>query len=155
MEIISFEKEKDLIFKTTIEVFPIFDLIEFKTIHLTKEVIKVTDKAMTKILYNIAKEKGLKKEIDPSKFSKIGNIACIDFSGTIDGKKFEGSESKDFEFEIGSGVLLKDFEKHLIKTKSGDSISFKIKFPMEYPKNIAGKEAEFHVVVKKIEEIQI
>ena len=43
-----------------------------------------------------------------------GDIAVIDFTGTIDGEEFEGGSDTDYELELGAGMFLEDFENEVI-----------------------------------------
>ena len=46
-----------------------------------------------------------------------GDQVTFDYSATVDGKKFEGSEGKGVQLELGKDLFLKDFDKQLIGVK--------------------------------------
>jgi trigger factor len=76
----------------------------------------------------------------------------IDFEGKIDGVPFEGGKAEGFQFLVGEGQMLEAFEKAVRGMKSGESKTFPLAFPADYHgKDVAGKEADFLVTVKKIE----
>ena len=76
----------------------------------------------------------------------------IDFEGKIDGEPFEGGKAEDFQFVIGEGQMLKEFDEAVRGMKAGESKTFPLQFPADYHgKDVAGKEADFMVTVKKIE----
>jgi trigger factor len=53
---------------------------------------------------------------------------------------------------IGEGQMLETFDKAVRGMKAGDSKTFPLQFPADYHgKDVAGKEADFLVTVKKIE----
>ena len=81
-----------------------------------------------------------------------GDRVTIDFEGKIDGEPFEGGKAEAFQFLIGEGQMLEAFEKAVRGMKAGESKTFPLAFPDSYHgKDVAGKEADFLVTVKKIE----
>jgi trigger factor len=76
----------------------------------------------------------------------------VDFEGKIDGEPFEGGKAEAFQFLVGEGQMLKEFEDAVRGMKSGESKTFPMAFPADYHgKDVAGKTADFLVTVKKIE----
>ena len=77
----------------------------------------------------------------------------IDFVGTIDGEKFDGGSATDMPMVIGVGQMIPGFEEKLTGKTAAEEVTFKVPFPDDYAaKELAGKEAEFAVTVKKVEE---
>lgn len=76
----------------------------------------------------------------------------IDFTGTLDGKVFEGGEAKDFTVVLGQGRMLPDFENALAGMKAGETKSFEMTFPEDYHgKEVAGKQVTFEITVHAVE----
>ena len=76
----------------------------------------------------------------------------VDFEGKIDGEAFQGGKADDFQFILGDGQMLKEFEEASRGMKAGESKTFPLAFPADYHgKDVAGKTADFLVTVKKIE----
>jgi trigger factor len=76
----------------------------------------------------------------------------VDFEGKIDGEPFQGGKADDFQFLVGEGQMLKEFEDAVRGMKAGESRTFPLAFPEDYHgKDVAGKQADFMVTVKKIE----
>ena len=76
--------------------------------------------------------------------------SSIDFEGTLKGEAFEGGAAEDFEFVIGEGQMLEDFEKGVKGLKAGDEKSFKVKFPKDYhATELAGQKANFAVTASR------
>jgi trigger factor len=76
----------------------------------------------------------------------------VDFEGKIDGEAFDGGKATDFQFLVGEGQMLAEFESAVRGMKTGDSKTFQLAFPADYHgKDVAGKTADFMVTVKKIE----
>jgi len=76
----------------------------------------------------------------------------IDFEGKIDGETFAGGKAEAFQFIIGEGQMLEQFDKAVRGMKVGESKTFPLQFPADYHgQDVAGKEADFRVSVTKIE----
>jgi trigger factor len=93
------------------------------------------------------------KQIAAGKDYKIakGDIAVIDFAGSVDGKYFDGGTAKNYELEIGSHSFIDNFEDQLIGLKIGDGKDVNVKFPDNYGvKELAGQPAKFEVTVNNI-----
>ena len=52
--------------------------------------------------------------------AKIGDQVIFDYSATVDGNKFEGSEGKGVKLELGKDLFLKGFDDQLIGVKKMD-----------------------------------
>ncbi len=76
----------------------------------------------------------------------------IDFEGKIDGETFSGGKANDFQFPLGAGQMLPEFENAVRGMKVGESKTFPLAFPADYHgEDVAGKQADFLVTVKKLE----
>jgi trigger factor len=76
----------------------------------------------------------------------------IDFEGKIDGVPFDGGKAEAFQFIVGEGQMLEQFDTAVRGMKVGESKTFPLQFPADYQgKDVAGKEADFLVTVKKLE----
>jgi trigger factor len=82
-----------------------------------------------------------------------GDRVVVDFAGRVDGAAFEGGTGTDFAVVIGAGRAIADFEAALVGMSKGEARTAPVKFPENYgAPNLAGKEAEFDLTVKSVEE---
>lgn len=80
-----------------------------------------------------------------------GDVANIDFKGSIDGEYFEGGTAEGYDLEIGSHSFIDTFEDQLVGLKTGDTKDVMVKFPENYgAENLAGKPAKFEVKVNAV-----
>ena len=80
-----------------------------------------------------------------------GDQVVIDFVGKIDGVEFAGGKADNFEYVLGEGRMLPEFEAASLGLKAGDTKSFPLSFPADYHgKDVAGKTAEFTITVKSV-----
>ena len=83
--------------------------------------------------------------------AQAGDQVVIDFVGKIDGVEFAGGKAENFEYVLGEGRMLPEFESATLGLKAGDSKSFPLSFPADYHgKDVAGKTAEFTISIKSV-----
>jgi len=81
-----------------------------------------------------------------------GDKVTVSFTGTMDGKPFEGGSAEGVPIVLGSAQFIPGFEDHLIGIKTGESRTFDIKFPDAYAAPaLAGKDATFAVTATAVE----
>lgn len=138
--------------KMTIELMPKFELGNYKGLEVEKVSYQVKEEDLNNEINRIAQ--GYAENIDKGGDTVVenGDIAVIDFTGTIDGEPFEGGSDEDYPLEIGSHSFIDTFEEQLIGLKQGDTKDVKVKFPEDYgAENLKGKDAVFYVTIKNIQ----
>ncbi len=81
-----------------------------------------------------------------------GDIANIDFVGTVDGVKFDGGEAEGFDLTLGSGQFIPGFEDQVIGMNIGESKDVNVTFPENYQAEaLKGKAAVFAVKLNKLQ----
>ena len=153
IEITSFEKGKDLKFKMEVEAMPEFKLMDFKGLKLTKPVADVDDKTLEDALDRIASQNSDSQPIKTKRATKKGDIAVIDFDGSVDGEKRDGMAGEKFNLELGADMFIPGFEDQLIGKNAGDDVTVTVTFPDNYGSaELAGKEAVFECKIHEIHE---
>ena len=144
--------KSDLDFKMAVEIVPPIELMDFKTIRLTKLTSEVTDAEIDEAVARITEQnKPYSAKPEGGKAAKDDRVV-ISFAGTIDGKPFEGGSADNSVVLIGSNAFVPGFEDQLIGIGVGETRTLKVKFPDHYPKaDLAGKNAEFVVTAKSVE----
>lgn len=88
--------------------------------------------------------------------AQMGDVVVIDFSGSIDGKKFEGGTAENQRLELGSKTFIDNFEEQVVGMKVGERKDVKVTFPKDYgASELAGKNVVFDVLLVKVEEKQL
>ncbi len=81
-----------------------------------------------------------------------GDIANIDFVGTVDGVKFDGGEAEGFDLTLGSGQFIPGFEEQVVGMNVGDKKDVNVTFPENYQaENLKGKPAVFAVTLNGLQ----
>ncbi len=149
------EKGKDLIFTVVMQTKPEAEVSKYKGIEIKKVEYNVTDKDVEHELHHMQEHNSRLISID-DRAVESGDIATIDFDGSVDGKAFEGGKAENYDLEIGSNTFIPGFEDQVIGMKVDDVKDVKVKFPEEYfSKDLAGKDAVFKVTVHEIKKKEL
>jgi trigger factor len=141
-----------LAFDAVFEVYPEVKIGDLATAEVDKLSAEVTDAAIDRTLDILRKQRRTFAQRAQDAAAQDGDRVTVDFEGKIDGEPFEGGKASDFQFLVGEGQMLKEFEDAVRGMKSGESKTFPLAFPADYHgKDVAGKQADFLVTVKKIE----
>jgi len=144
--------EGELVFDAVFEVYPEVKIADLAGAEVEKVSAEVGDAAIDKTLDILRKQRRTFAQRAADAPAQDGDRATIDFEGKIDGETFAGGKAEGFQFLVGEGQMLKEFEDAVRGMKSGESKTFPVNFPADYHgKEVAGKQADFLVTVKKIE----
>ncbi len=144
--------EGQMAFDAVFEVFPEVAIGDLATAEVDRLSAEVTDEAIDKTLDILRKQRRSFAQRPQDAAAADDDRVTVDFEGKIDGEPFQGGKAEDFQFVIGEGQMLKEFEDAVRGMKLGESRTFPLAFPAEYHgKDVAGKQADFLVTLKKIE----
>jgi trigger factor len=148
--------EGQLAFDAVFEVFPEVKIGDLSTAEVEKLSAEVSDAAIDKTLDILRKQRRTFAQRPHDAPAEEGDRVTVDFEGKIDGEPFQGGKADDFQFVVGEGQMLKEFEDAVRGMKAGESKTFPLAFPADYHgKDVAGKQADFMVTIKKIESSQL
>ncbi|PLW77455.1 trigger factor [Cohaesibacter celericrescens] len=140
----------DLEFDIIYEVLPAIEVADVSGIEIERPVVEVEDSEVDERLSQIA-ESSRPFEAKDGK-AEDGDRISMSYLGKIDGEPFEGGADENAQLVLGSGQFIPGFEEQLIGTKAGDETVVKVTFPADYgAEALAGKDAEFDIVVKEIQ----
>ena len=144
--------EGHMAFDATFEVYPEVKLGELSAAEVERVSTEVTEAAIDRTVDILRKQRrtfGLRPAAEGAVET---DRVTIDFEGKIDGEPFAGGAAEAFQFVIGEGQMLEQFDQAVRGMKVGESKTFPLQFPADYQgAEVAGKEADFMVTVKKIE----
>ena len=144
--------EGQMAFDAIFEVFPEVKIGDLTTAEVEKINTEVSDAAIDKTVEILRKQRRTFAQRAMDAATQDTDRVTVDFEGKIDGEPFAGGKAEDFQFIVGDGQMLKEFEDATRGMKSGESKTFQLAFPADYHgKDVAGKTADFLVTVKKIE----
>jgi trigger factor len=144
--------EGELAFDAVFEVYPEVKIGDLAAAEVEKVDTEVGDDAIDRTLDILRKQRRTFAQRAHDAAVQAGDRVTVDFEGKIDGEPFQGGKAEDFQFMVGEGQMLKEFDESVRGMKTGESKTFPLAFPADYHgKDVAGKTADFMVTVKKVE----
>ncbi|MBR6773705.1 MAG: trigger factor, partial [Clostridia bacterium] len=138
-------------FHAIVTVKPEVTLGEYKGIKIDKVEYNVTAEDVQAEIDRALKQGARRVEVTDRKVEN-GDIVNLDYSGSVDGVKFDGGTASGQELVIGSGSFIPGFEEQMVGMAIGETKDLNVKFPEQYHSaDLAGKDAVFTVTVNKIE----
>ncbi|MBR3296118.1 MAG: trigger factor [Clostridia bacterium] len=151
VDIVSMEEGENL--KITAEVYikPEVELGSYKDIEVEYEDIPLAEDAITREI-DAARESNARFE-SVERAVENGDRVILDYSGSVDGKKFEGGTAEAQTLDIGSNTFIPGFEEQLVGMKKDEQKDIEVTFPEEYhEKSLAGKPAVFAIKINDVKE---
>lgn len=144
--------EGELAFDAIFEVYPEVTIADLSTVEVERVTADVSDAAIDKTLDILRKQRRTFAQRPMDAAAQDGDRVTVDFEGKIDGELFDGGRAEGFQFLVGDGQMLKEFEDAVRGMKPGESKTFPLAFPEDYQgKEVAGKTADFLVTLNKVE----
>ena len=144
-----FGEGKDLNFELQIDCLPSVSLKSFDKFKATNFKVKIEDKIIEEKLKEIANQN--KQFEDKNEKAINGDQVTFDYSATVDGNKFDGSEGKGVQLELGKDLFLKGFDEQLIGVKKGDVKLLDSTLPANHPKKeLANKKTKFECKILNV-----
>lgn len=144
--------EGEIAFDATFEVYPEVKIGDLGMAEVERVSAEVNDAAIDKTLDILRRQRRTFQQRPAAEGAQATDRVTIDFEGKVDGEPFAGGKAEAFQFVIGEGQMLPQFDTAVRGMKAGESKTFPLQFPADYHgKDVAGKEADFLVTVKKIE----
>ena len=141
--------KRDLDLDVSYELMPEFEVGDLSGITIEKPVVEVDDKEVMDQIEQLGNQSRPYEEKKGK--AKDGDRITMSYLGKVDGEAFEGGADENGQLVLGSGQFIPGFEEQLVGKKAGDETVVKVTFPEEYQAaHLAGKEAEFDVVVKEV-----
>lgn len=154
INITNFAEGADLEFTVAIEALPEVEVMELGELTIDRPVAPVSDDEVENALKSIAAQHDKSEPLPADHAAESGEIAVIDFVGSIDGVPFDGGKGEGYPLKLGSGGFIPGFEEQLVGAKAGEERLVKVSFPEDYgASNLAGKPAEFAVTVKEVRKV--
>ena len=144
--------EGQMAFDAVFEVFPEVKIDDLATAEVEKISAEVTEAAIDKTVEILRKQRRTFALRAKDAAAQDTDRVVVDFEGKIDGEPFAGGKAEDYQFIVGDGQMLKEFEEAVRGMKLGESKTFQLAFPADYHgQDVAGKTADFMVTLKKVE----
>jgi len=144
--------EGEMAFDAIFEVYPEVKMQDLAQVTIDKLKADVTNEAIDKTVEILRKQRRTYAQRSLESAADTDDRVTVDFEGKIDGEPFDGGRAQDFQFVVGEGQMLQEFEAAVKGMKVGESKTFPLAFPADYQgREVAGKTADFMVTLKKLE----
>ncbi len=149
LDITTIELATGVVFTAEVQLKPEVTLGAYKKLEVPEPDFAVTD---DEVMAEIEKEREKNARfIEQDRAVMNGDRVILNYSGSVDGEKFEGGTAEDQLLVIGSGTFIPGFEEQLVGMKTGEEKDISVKFPEEYSAPLAGKDAVFAVKIKAVQ----
>ncbi len=149
----TFGEGKDLNYELQIDSLPDIKLKSFEKYKAVEYKIKIEDKIINDKINDLSNQNKQFKDKKDEEKAKIGDQVIFDYSATVDGNKFEGSEGKGVQLELGKDLFLKGFDEQLVGVKKNEVKNLIATLPVNHPKKeLANKKTKFECKILQVKE---
>jgi len=147
--------EKGISMIAIVPVKPEVKIGEYKGITFKKVEYNVKDEDVADELSRLQERNSRMVNVE-DRAVENGDTIVIDYSGSVDGVKFEGGTAEKQNLVIGSGSFIPGFEEQVIGMNIGEDRDINVKFPEEYhAENLKGKDAVFAIKLHEIKKKEL
>jgi trigger factor len=140
--------------KATVEVRPEITLGSYKGVTISRPAIPVTDDDVDRSLAALARERATLVPV--ARPAQLGDVATLDYEGTIDGEPFEGGRGAGEIAELTEERFVPGFVSGILGMTPGEKKRIDARFPGDYPaQELAGKAAVFDVTLQDLKEYEL
>ena len=155
VEVTQIEKGKPFIFTAEVATKPPVELGKYKGVKVEKINTEVSEKEVEDRIKEEQKQNSRMVDVE-GKAAKDGDTVNIDYSGTVDGVKFDGGTAEGQDLVLGSHSFIDNFEEQIEGKNTGDEFDVNVTFPEGYHEaSLSGKPAVFRVKLNGIKEEQL
>ena len=159
LDLKTYGEDKELEYIISVTELPKIDTKPIKNIKFDQYTVKIDLSETDKRIKEIAKNQPNFKEAPSDTKAKDGDLVVLDYTATVDGNSFKGSEGKNTQLTLGKDLFLKGFDKQLIGVKKDETKLVEAILPENFPeKDLVNKKANFSckiIAVKIPEEVKI
>ncbi|MEG1859539.1 MAG: trigger factor, partial [Christensenellaceae bacterium] len=152
-DVLSIDKKDGIVFTAEVILKPEVKLGKYEGIKVQRPIVKISAKDVDAEVEKTRSQNV--RWIEVQRASKNGDSVIIDFSGSVDGVKFDGGTAQGQTLELGAGRFIPGFEEQVVGMKAGDTKDISVKFPDEYAPELAGKDAVFEIVMQTVKEKEL
>ena len=124
---------------------------KYKNLEYTKADASVSDTEVQEAI-NATLEQAKTKEEVKEGTAASDSIVNIDYTGKINGKKFDGGSATGYELNLADSNFISGFAEQIVGHKVGETFDITVTFPSNYSNNteLAGKKATFTIKINSL-----
>ena len=146
----------DLNLTFDIDVYPQFELGNYKGLEAEKKSFEMTDDLLNEELEIMVRNHAKLEEVEDAGYkAQLNDTVDLAFEGFMDGVPFPGGKAESHLLKLGSKSFIDNFEEQLVGYTKGQEGEITVKFPDEYhAPELAGKPAQFKVKINAIKKLR-
>jgi trigger factor len=146
-----FEENQPLTCRATFEVYPEFQLGEYKGLKVEQEQVSVTDDDVEKALEDL-RQRLATFELVKEEAAKDDDYVTVNYQGRdLEHPETEPIEVREGVVHLGGPGTLSEFTENLRGSKADDVRDFTVAYPQDYAQQaLAGKTVRYRVEVKSV-----
>ena len=146
------EEGTDISVSASVEVLPTVELQDYSGIELKMATPRVTDEEVDQTIEALRQRKAENVQVT-GRPAQDKDLLKIDFTSKLGDQPFEGGSAQDQIIQAGGGQLIEGLDKGMIGMEIGETRDIQVQVPEDYHnKEIAGKDVDFQIVLKGIQE---
>ncbi len=154
-ELVSVNKQDGVDFKVTVTKKPSVEVGTYKGLEAEKVKCQVTAEEVDAEVNRVADRNARTVTVE-DRAAEMGDIAVIDFAGSVDGVPFDGGTAESYSLELGSGSFIPGFEEQVVGHNSEEEFDVNVTFPEDYQaEELKGKAAVFHCKLHEIKKREL
>jgi len=148
-----FGEGKDLNYELQVDSLPSVTLKSFDQFKATSFKVKIENKIIEDKLKELLEQNKQFEDKNDVEKAVTGDQVIFDYSATVDKNKFEGSEGKGVQLELGKDLFLKGFDQQLIGVKKNELKTINAILPANHPKKeLANKKTKFECKILNVKQ---
>ncbi len=141
-------------FKATVEIRPAITLGTYKGIAVNRPPVTVSETEVDHGLEALARERATLVPVERE--ARLGDIANLDYEGSVDGVPFEGGRGENQMLELDEARFIPGFAAGIAGMRPGEQKQIEVRFPDDYPAaELAGKAAVFQLKLLELKELEL
>jgi trigger factor len=154
LEILEESEGRPTRLKATVEVRPTIALGQYKGVKVARPPAEVTAEEVERSLTALARERATLVPV--ARPAQLGDVATLDYAGTIDGEPFEGGSAENQTLELSEGRFVPGFVTGIVGMSPGEQRDVDVRFPEDYASAaVAGKVAVFAITLHDLKEFEL
>lgn len=151
IEPVALQPGGDLRYTAVFEVLPEVKVGPIEGVAVERPTATITEADIDAMIQSMRRQRMVYTSVD--RVARATDRVTIDYDGRLDGQPFEGSEGRDVVFVVAQGRVLPEMDAAVSGASAGETRTVTVHYPTEHAsKALAGREAEFTLTVKKVEE---
>lgn len=125
-------EDQNFNFSAEFEVRPEVEVKKYEGLPVVREKLEIPDERVNTILENIRSSQAETVTVFEDRALRDGDVAVIDFTGSVNGEPLPNGSAQGHELEIGAKQFIEGFEEGLVGMKIGESRTLNLRFPEGY-----------------------